>query len=146
MHNGQWELQALGQGVGIDWRKSAAPTDRGRPRYRLPTEGVNPGGVQAARLDQPPYPVRTQIIRIGLSEEHSVLVIFRNRFTTIMASSMMEILETRTKQHDQLICLACGAKLVERMVMKGINVGEKYWGCANLPACRFTRKKTRIAN
>ncbi|MEQ8409415.1 MAG: topoisomerase DNA-binding C4 zinc finger domain-containing protein [Gammaproteobacteria bacterium] len=45
-----------------------------------------------------------------------------------------------------LICPKCGAKLVERTVMKGINVGEKYWGCANLPACRYTRKKSRVAN
>ncbi len=39
------------------------------------------------------------------------------------------------------VCAECGAKMTERMVMKGINVGEKYWGCVNFPQCRYTRKK-----
>lgn len=35
-------------------------------------------------------------------------------------------------------CPRCGEKMVERVTKKGKNVGKKFWGCSQFPACRST--------
>ena len=35
-------------------------------------------------------------------------------------------------------CPACGAPMVRREAMRGVNAGRAYWGCSTYPACRGT--------
>lgn len=36
-------------------------------------------------------------------------------------------------------CPRCGAQMVLRTGQTGARKGQKYWGCANYPLCRYTR-------
>jgi len=49
-----------------------------------------------------------------------------------------------TKNYDvenmALVCPKCGAELVKRIATKGQYAGQKFWGCANFPKCKFTKK------
>ena len=54
--------------------------------------------------------------------------------------------ENRTEYHRQRAgsqkiptCSKCGAQMVLRTGVTGARKGQKYWGCPNYPACRFTR-------
>jgi hypothetical protein len=38
-------------------------------------------------------------------------------------------------------CPKCGGELVKRVAKKGKNTGQKFWGCANFPKCRFVKKR-----
>lgn len=38
------------------------------------------------------------------------------------------------------VCEKCGAKMVLRTGQSGPRKGQKYWGCSNYPACRYTKK------
>ena len=38
------------------------------------------------------------------------------------------------------ICPKCGGELVKRIATKGQYAGQKFWGCANFPKCKFTKK------
>ena len=37
-------------------------------------------------------------------------------------------------------CEKCGAPMVLRTGQTGSRKGQKYWGCSNYPACRFTKR------
>lgn len=54
--------------------------------------------------------------------------------------------ENRAEYHRQRAgsqqvptCARCGAQMVLRTGVSGPRKGQKYWGCPNYPACRFTR-------
>ena len=36
-------------------------------------------------------------------------------------------------------CARCGARMVLRTSQTGARKGQKFWGCSNYPACRYTR-------
>lgn len=36
------------------------------------------------------------------------------------------------------VCKRCGARMVLRTGQSGPRKGQKFWGCANYPACRYT--------
>jgi len=38
------------------------------------------------------------------------------------------------------VCPKCGRELVKRIATKGQYAGQKFWGCANFPKCKFTKK------
>ena len=38
------------------------------------------------------------------------------------------------------LCLKCSGAMVLRTVRKGSAAGQKFWGCADYPACRGTRR------
>jgi len=38
------------------------------------------------------------------------------------------------------VCPKCGGELVKRIATKGQYAGQKFWGCANFPKCKFTKK------
>ncbi len=40
---------------------------------------------------------------------------------------------------DDSICPICGSKMVLKTAKKGINAGEKFWGCSAFPKCRATK-------
>ena len=37
------------------------------------------------------------------------------------------------------VCERCGANMVLRTGQSGPRKGQKFWGCSNYPACRFTK-------
>jgi restriction system protein len=37
------------------------------------------------------------------------------------------------------ICPQCDGELVLRTAQRGLNPGQKFWGCSNFPKCRFTK-------
>ena len=37
------------------------------------------------------------------------------------------------------VCERCGANMVLRTGQSGARKGQKFWGCSNFPACRFTK-------
>lgn len=37
------------------------------------------------------------------------------------------------------LCPKCGGKLVLRTATKGANAGNRFWGCANFPKCRYPK-------
>lgn len=43
-------------------------------------------------------------------------------------------------------CPWCGKPLVMREAKRGTHIGEKFWGCAGFPKCRFTRKIPKTEN
>ena len=45
--------------------------------------------------------------------------------------------EMEQTESKSLICPKCGSKLVLRTAKKGTNVGQKFYGCANFPKCRY---------
>jgi restriction system protein len=49
----------------------------------------------------------------------------------------------KTTQEDtktDVVCPACGSKMVLRTARKGANIGQQFWGCSKFPACRGTKK------
>lgn len=40
---------------------------------------------------------------------------------------------------DGNICPKCGASMVVRTAKRGVNAGNKFWGCSNYPSCRSTK-------
>lgn len=36
-------------------------------------------------------------------------------------------------------CPRCGAQMVLRTGQSGVRRGQKFWGCSNYPACRYTK-------
>ncbi|MDM8202399.1 NERD domain-containing protein [Allofournierella massiliensis] len=49
-------------------------------------------------------------------------------------------------QVDALVCPRCGAKLVLREATKGVNAGNKFYGCSRFPKCRYIRNLEKGAN
>ncbi|MDD3139749.1 MAG: NERD domain-containing protein [Lachnospiraceae bacterium] len=54
-----------------------------------------------------------------------------------------EVVKTEVKEEEKQpggdavkICPKCGAPMVLRTAQKGVNKGEKFWGCSNYPKCR----------
>jgi restriction system protein len=39
-------------------------------------------------------------------------------------------------------CPKCGSDLVERTAKKGVNAGNKFWGCSSFPKCRHITNDT----
>ena len=37
------------------------------------------------------------------------------------------------------VCARCGANMVLRTGQSGARKGQKFWGCSNYPACRYTK-------
>ena len=37
------------------------------------------------------------------------------------------------------VCEKCGANMVLRTGQSGARKGQKFWGCSNFPACRYTK-------
>ena len=37
------------------------------------------------------------------------------------------------------VCPKCGAQMVLRTGQSGARKGQKFWGCSNYPACRYTK-------
>jgi restriction system protein len=46
---------------------------------------------------------------------------------------------TAEPDHLKPACPKCGATTVLREARRGMNAGQKFWGCANYPRCRGTR-------
>jgi len=40
----------------------------------------------------------------------------------------------------ETVCPKCRGELVKRIATKGQYAGQKFWGCANFPKCKFTKK------
>ncbi|NLD93654.1 MAG: hypothetical protein GX639_13430 [Fibrobacter sp.] len=41
-------------------------------------------------------------------------------------------------------CVNCEVKLVERTAKKGINIGQKFWGCINYPRCSYKMQMNKV--
>ncbi len=37
---------------------------------------------------------------------------------------------------NAILCPACGAAMVKRVVRKGVNIGAEFWGCSDFPKCK----------
>ncbi len=46
----------------------------------------------------------------------------------------------RAATHRVPVCARCGARMILRTGQSGARKGEKFWGCSNFPACRYTRR------
>ena len=45
----------------------------------------------------------------------------------------------RAATHEVPACARCGARMVLRTGQSGARKGQKFWGCSNYPACRYTK-------
>ena len=45
----------------------------------------------------------------------------------------------RASTHEVPTCARCGARMVLRTGQSGARKGQKFWGCSNYPACRYTK-------
>ena len=45
----------------------------------------------------------------------------------------------RAATHEVPTCARCGARMVLRTGQSGARKGQKFWGCSNYPACRYTK-------
>ena len=45
----------------------------------------------------------------------------------------------RAATHEVPTCARCGAQMVLRTGQSGARKGQKFWGCSNYPACRYTK-------
>ncbi len=45
----------------------------------------------------------------------------------------------RAATHTVPVCARCGAQMVLRTGQSGARKGQKFWGCSNFPACRYTK-------
>ena len=43
------------------------------------------------------------------------------------------------QQEHPGICPLCGGQLVLRTATRGVNAGNKFWGCSNYPKCRYIK-------
>jgi hypothetical protein len=41
-------------------------------------------------------------------------------------------------------CPSCNGSMILRTARKGVNAGEKFWGCGAFPKCRGTRKTSSL--
>lgn len=62
------------------------------------------------------------------------------RFDEALARPDAKTLHTTRAANSRVPeCPKCGAQLVLRTGQSGARKGQKFWGCANFPACRYTR-------
>ncbi len=52
----------------------------------------------------------------------------------------------KPESQKENLCPWCGKQLVMREAKRGTHVGEKFWGCAGFPKCRFTKKIAKNEN
>ena len=45
----------------------------------------------------------------------------------------------RAATHEVPVCARCGGRMVLRTGQTGARKGQKFWGCSNYPACRYTK-------
>ena len=45
----------------------------------------------------------------------------------------------RAATHEVPVCARCGGRMVLRTGQSGARKGQKFWGCSNYPACRYTK-------
>jgi restriction system protein len=57
----------------------------------------------------------------------------------VQTSGKIVLPEPEERDHLTPDCPRCGAEMVMRTARGGANVGERFWGCRNYPACRGTR-------
>jgi restriction system protein len=72
---------------------------------------------------------------ITLIEGNEFLVLLkkaRNQPLPLIKDSDNKILE----EQKPPLCPNCGREMVIRIAKKGINIGEKFWGCPSYPKCR----------
>ena len=50
-----------------------------------------------------------------------------------------EALTQRAANSRVPVCPKCGAQMVLRTGQSGARKGQKFWGCSNYPACRYTK-------
>ena len=62
-------------------------------------------------------------------------------FTPITASgeTAAERHIRRAATHEVPVCARCGGRMVLRTGQTGARKGQKFWGCSNYPACRYTK-------
>jgi len=51
-----------------------------------------------------------------------------------------EAIDNYDAENIALVCPKCGGELLKRIATKGQYAGQKFWGCANFPKCKFTKK------
>lgn len=62
---------------------------------------------------------------------------FQTPTTTPVSKTASE--QPTVPDSDKLICPRCGSKLVLREATKGINAGNKFYGCSRFPKCRYIK-------
>ena len=45
----------------------------------------------------------------------------------------------RASTHEVPTCARCRSRIVLRTGQSGARKGQKFWGCSNYPACRYTK-------
>ena len=50
-----------------------------------------------------------------------------------------ELHRQRAAESRVPVCPRCGAQMVLRTGQSGARKGQKFWGCSNYPACRYTK-------
>jgi hypothetical protein len=56
------------------------------------------------------------------------------------ALSAVRRLRKTGKPPDQLGCPICGKLMVLRTARRGVNAGQRFWGCSGFPKCKGTRQ------
>ena len=75
-----------------------------------------------------------------LAEKHGIEILNETGLAQMLVSvevqndsELLAILEDSRK-----FCPKCGREMVLRMAKKGLNAGNRFWGCSDYPRCRFT--------
>lgn len=77
----------------------------------------------------------------------AVEIAMKARCTAIRFDALQPLLQESTAERHARraasltvpTCARCGARMVLRTGQTGARKGQKFWGCANYPACRYTK-------
>ena len=72
----------------------------------------------------------------------SIYEVQQKKINAIIATCIIPFLRSKIKVRQGKItqtCPKCGAALKIRIAKTGSNPGNKFWGCANYPNCRYTK-------
>ena len=77
-----------------------------------------------------------------LAEKHGIKILNQ--------TSLVELLEATNARFDpqtlailrdeQKYCPKCESQMVERIARKGVNIGQRFWGCSKYPKCHYILK------
>ena len=64
----------------------------------------------------------------------------QGRLQSSIKTHIDHVKHVKTIVENKNICPRCGSEMVCRVVKKGANKGNEFWGCSNFPKCRFMKE------
>ena len=125
-------------------------THRGRGRHerdQFLDRTLKAAGVAVLRIKaQSSYSIKEISSRLDSAFNISVGIQSEDNQVSIAAAEVSdeklndEATDKADTENIAPVCPKCGGELVKRIATKGQYAGQKFWGCANFPKCKFTQK------